>query len=493
MADYANSSPERPRILIVEDEVNIREFCRLLLRRYYDVVAVEDGLAAIELLSTQTFDLVLTDLQMPSLDGIALVQYLRAHHLETDAVVMTAHATVETAREALKLGALDYIAKPVDAEQLQKTVRTALELRRVRREKERLSDLVLMYQFSQVITASLDVQEQSAHLLEFVGRRFAPSNIGLSLIDADGDTLVVLIGSEPGQSLPLSERDEQSLRAAHYQLIECPATSSERLIEVVLRSRDHAIGFLNLTRNSEQPSFDAADRHLIEIFASQIAAALDNARLYRALKDQYEQMIAALAGAIEARDVYTYGHSCQVSRYAVRLAQELGLSPAAIERIHYAGLLHDIGKIGIRDDILLKPGPLSPEELIQMRRHPQIGVRILEQISGLRDILPIIAAHHERFDGTGYPYGLKGEEIPFEARILAVADTFEALTADRAYRSAMSPEAALQIIQDGRGTHWDPQVVDAFLRLMRRERLWEQSPRLRQVIQPPLSVDSISS
>ena len=128
-----------------------------------------------------------------------------------------------------------------------------------------------------------------------------------------------------------------------------------------------------------------------------------------------------------------------------------------------------------------------------MRRHPQIGVRILEQISGLRDILPIIAAHHERFDGTGYPYGLKGEEIPFEARILAVADTFEALTADRAYRSAMSPEAVLQIIQDGRGTHWDPQVVDAFLRLMRRERLWEQSPRLRQVIQPPLSVESISS
>ncbi|MCX7861361.1 MAG: HD-GYP domain-containing protein, partial [Chloroflexus sp.] len=171
----------------------------------------------------------------------------------------------------------------------------------------------------------------------------------------------------------------------------------------------------------------------------------DNARLYRALKDQYEQMIAALSGAIEARDSYTYGHSRQVTRYAVHLAMELGLSDAEIERIRYAGLLHDIGKIGVRDDVLLKAGPLTAEELIQMRRHPRIGVRILEQIRGLRDVLPIIAAHHERVDGSGYPLGLRGDEIPLGARILAVADAFEALTADRAYRAAVDPEQALQI------------------------------------------------
>jgi len=489
MADYVNTSSPRPRILIVDDEINIREFCRLLLRRDYDVAAVEHGLSAIEILREQSFDLVLTDLQMPHVDGIELVKHLRTFYLHTDAIVMTAHATVETAREALKLGALDYIAKPIDAEQLQKTIRTAIELQRVRREKERLSDLVLMYQFSQAIATSLDIEEQTARLIEFIGRRFTPSHIGLSLIDSDGETLVTLIGPDPGRRLTLAATSEEALRIVHRQLIDRPSVSPDRWIEVILRSRDRAIGLLDLALRNEQPPFDATDRHLIEVFASQIASALDNARLYRALKDQYEQMIAALAGAIEARDAYTYGHSRQVTRYAVRLAQELGLSADEIERIHYAGLLHDIGKIGVPDDVLLKPGPLSVQEAAQMRAHPEIGIRILEQIRGLRDILPIIAAHHERIDGTGYPHGLRGDDIPLGARILAVADAFEALTADRAYRPALSPEQALQILQEGRGTHWDAQVVDVFVRLMQRERLWEQAPRLRQPARSQILVE----
>lgn len=491
MADYASpSSISRPRILVVEDETNIREFCRLLLRREYDVAVAEHGLAALTILQQQPFDLVVTDLQMPHIDGISLIHYLRNHYLDTDAIVMTANATVETAREALKLGALDYITKPVDADLLQKTIRTAIEMRRIRREKERLSDLVLMYQFSQAIATSLDIEEQTARLVEFVGRRFAPIHIGLSLIHADDETLVLLVGTAAGNRLPLADLDEQTLYAAHRRLIALPATSQGRSIEVVLRSRDRAIGMLDLARSDEQPPFDAAERHLIEVFASQIAAALDNARLYRALKDQYEQMIAALAGAIEARDSYTYGHSQQVTRYAVRLAMELGLREDEIKRIHYAGLLHDIGKIGVRDDVLLKAGPLNAEELIQMRQHPQIGVRILEQIHGLRDILPLIAAHHERVDGNGYPLGLRGDEIPLGARILAVADAFEALTADRAYRAALDPEQALQVIQRGRGSHWDAQIVDVFVAMMRRERLWEQSPRLRQAtrVQAPVEL-----
>ena len=145
--------------------------------------------------------------------------------------------------------------------------------------------------------------------------------------------------------------------------------------------------------------------------------------------------------------------------------------------------------IGVPDDVLLKPGPLSSQEAAQMRAHPEIGIRILEQIRGLRDILPIIAAHHERIDGTGYPHGLRGDDIPLGARILAVADAFEALTADRAYRPALSPEQALQILQEGRGTHWDAQVVDVFIRLMQRERLWEQAPRLRQPARSQILVE----
>lgn len=251
---------------------------------------------------------------------------------------------------------------------------------------------------------------------------------------------------------------------------------------VLLRSHDRPLGYLHLARRAEQPPFDASERRLLSIFAGQVAASLDNARLYKALKDQNRQTIEALAEAIEARDAHTYGHSRQVTRYAVRLAQELGLPPERVELIDYAGLLHDVGKIGIRDYILLKPGSLDPEEFQVMKGHPRIGVKIIERVWGLRATLPIIEAHHERYDGKGYPNGLKGEEIPLEARILAIADAFEAMTADRAYRSALSTEAALSVLWEGRGGAWDPELVTVFVDLVRREeqqlRLPDRTPQL---------------
>jgi HD-GYP domain-containing protein (c-di-GMP phosphodiesterase class II) len=135
----------------------------------------------------------------------------------------------------------------------------------------------------------------------------------------------------------------------------------------------------------------------------------------------------------------------------------------------YAGLLHDVGKIGIRDYVLLKPGALSDEEFAVMKRHPAIGVKIIERVHGLRATLPIIESHHERWDGKGYPRGLAGDRIPIEARILAIADSFEAMTADRAYRPAMETERALKILLDGRGTYWEAELIDRFVALIRRE------------------------
>jgi putative nucleotidyltransferase with HDIG domain len=464
------------RLLVVEDDDNIRTFCQRLLRLHYDVTVAEHGAAALVLLAEQPFDLVITDLQMPVMGGMALLEQIRLHHAECDTLVMTAHATVETAREALKLGALDYLDKPVESENLLRTVRTCLELRRVRQEKERLSDLVFMYQFSQAIATTLAIETQVEQIIEFLWQRYAPETLALSMIVEDQRLQLLAARTAAGWLVDLPALDLPDSRAPevlpwiHLQLLGGAMPSDDgRFAGVVLRSHDRPVGYLHMVRRVEQPAFDQSERRLLGIFAGQVAASLDNARLHQALKEQNRQTIEALAEAIDARDAYTYGHSRQVTRYAVRLAEVIGLSAERIELIDYAGLLHDVGKIGIRDHILLKPGTLSTEERATMCHHPQIGVKIIEGVRGLRETLPIIESHHERWDGQGYPNGIAGEAIPLEARILAIADAFEAMTADRAYRSAMEPFEALGILSRGRGVQWDPHLVDRFIELIQRE------------------------
>jgi response regulator RpfG family c-di-GMP phosphodiesterase len=503
MADLLTGAPtaQRARILVVEDDTNIRTFCQRLLRLTYDVSTAENGAVAVGMLQQQPFDLVLTDMQMPQMDGLELLQHIRQNHPDIDVVMLTAFATVDTARQALKLGALDYLAKPMEAEHLERMVRTCLELRRIRQEKERLSDLVFMYHFSQLIATSLDTETQVGQIVEFLWQRFAPESLALSMHLPETGQLHLLAGrsaagwQEPRSTVLATDFSDQLLLAAHMRVAGGAGTDEESLFAgVLLRSHDTPIGYLHMARRAEQPAFDASERRLLGIFATQVAASLDNSRLYKALKDQNRQTIEALAEAIEARDAYTYGHSRQVTRYAVRLAQEIGLSAERIELMDFAGLLHDVGKIGIRDYVLLKPGALSDEEFAVMKRHPAIGVKIIERVNGLRATLPIIEGHHERVDGKGYPHGLKGEAIPLEARILAIADSFEAMTADRAYRPAMETERALKILLDGRGTHWEPSLVDCFVELIRREgeQLKLSSKTIRQTLVPLIEGQAVS-
>jgi putative nucleotidyltransferase with HDIG domain len=186
-----------------------------------------------------------------------------------------------------------------------------------------------------------------------------------------------------------------------------------------------------------------------------------------------EQLAAAmlLAETLDMRDVGTARHSQTVGRYAEAIASALGLPDARVERIRAAGVLHDIGKLGVADAVLKKPGALTDEEWAEMRRHPELGARILDH-ANLRDISAWVLAHHERIDGRGYPHGLAGAEIPLEARILAVADAYEAMTADRAYRAALGHDAAQEELRAGAGTQFDPEIVEAFLAVL--------APRVRR-------------
>ena len=186
----------------------------------------------------------------------------------------------------------------------------------------------------------------------------------------------------------------------------------------------------------------------------------DNIQLFDTIK--------VLALALDARDHYTHGHSREVTEYAVAIAQEMGLSVKEIEIIRDAGILHDIGKIGIADALLLKPGRLTDEEYEQIKKHPEIGKSILEPVQCLADKIPLIYHHHERIDGTGYPQGLSGDDIPLGARILAIADSYQAMTSDRPYRKALSMQVAISELEKFRGRQFDSKIVDVFLRILKR-------------------------
>lgn len=222
-----------------------------------------------------------------------------------------------------------------------------------------------------------------------------------------------------------------------------------------------AIGWLLAVNTLDDREFTQADTELLQPAASLIAAQQTNARVYADLKDLLFGVIRALTSAIDAKDPYTSGHSERVARIAVRLAEQLGMSTNQRGDLYLMGLLHDVGKIGVDDAVLKKAGPLTPDEYRQIQTHVEIGVSILKDLRKLNHLLPGIRHHHESLDGSGYPCGLAGEAIPLEARILAVADSFDAMSSTRPYRRKLTPKQIDEIFQKGSGSQWDPKIVDA--------------------------------
>ncbi|MGB9680101.1 MAG: HD domain-containing phosphohydrolase [Thermoanaerobacteraceae bacterium] len=233
------------------------------------------------------------------------------------------------------------------------------------------------------------------------------------------------------------------------------------LIIVPIISRNETIGTLNVWVSSGT----VKNMSLMRSIASSVSVAIENSNLYEELKQWYVKTIEAIAYAVEAKDLYTKGHSIRVSQYAMLLGESMGLSSDKIEQLRIAGILHDVGKIGISDLILLKSGKLTEEEYNVIKTHPEIARKILSPIGFPKEIMDAISKHHERYDGKGYPYGIKGEEISIEAAILCLVDSFDAMTSDRAYKKGVSVDDAIDEILKNKGTQFNPEVVDAFISL----------------------------
>jgi HD-GYP domain-containing protein (c-di-GMP phosphodiesterase class II) len=241
---------------------------------------------------------------------------------------------------------------------------------------------------------------------------------------------------------------------------------------VPVRTTDQILGVLYVDSHSTY-EFSESELELVAAIGNQAGIAVHRARLLAEVEHLFLDVTKAIAAIIDAKDGYTHRHSERVAAFAVRLAQELGVAPDHLSVIELSALLHDLGKIGVPDAILNKPGKLTEEELEEMRRHPAHGAAILANIQSpkIAELLPGVKYHHERWDGTGYPDGLKGEEIPLLGRILSVADFLDALTSDRAYRKGLCFDEVLELIQEQSGRAFDPTVVAAAMALHERGEL----------------------
>ena len=341
-----------PRILIVDDEIEITEILADLLSEEYECLKAGSAEDALARLREGQFQLVISDITMPGMSGLDMIPHVKELSPDTVVVMISGMQTVESAIGALRLGAFDYLMKPFDLRQVEAVVKRALE---------------------------------------------------------------------------------------HHDL-------------VVAKQR--------------------YENHLEEL-VEQRTAELD--RALNSLEGAYRSTLKALTAALETRDSETHGHSERVVSYSLRLGREYGLNSQEMKSLEFGSLLHDIGKIGVPDSILRKPAKLTEEEWVRMREHPLHGQQILRGIEFLQGASRVVAQHHEKWDGTGYPLGLRSEEIDICARIFSVADAFDAITSDRVYRRGKPYEAAAQELDDWAGRQFDPKVVEAFHRVPKED--WEELHR----------------
>jgi response regulator RpfG family c-di-GMP phosphodiesterase len=487
------------RILVVDDEKVIREILAdFLSMEGYVVHAVEDGALALEELKKRSYNLVISDLKMPNMGGLDLIQKIAEESIPVLTVIMTGFGTVETAIEAMKKGAYDYILKPFKVEEVIHIVQRGLDRQRLQHENIRLKDALSIYKISEAIATSLSVEKVLDLVLEAT----------IETVDAD---VVSLLLEEPkhegrftermhkvseraeagvgapalnlDEVLPLFNEDRPLLvsgsRAYRY-IAEPPHELERRLVSfcsIPLKLNQRIIGMLNAYSYTRGNKFSEGQRKMLYVLASRAAVSIENARLYEnlvdankdltkanvSLEENFKQTIIGFAHALEESDRYTRGHSERVALYARLVAIGLHMSGPEIDTVVKVGLMHDVGKIGVRNDKLNKPGKLTPEELAMFRSHPAKGKRILEPIPFMRDIVPGCYCHHEAWDGSGYPQGLMGDHIPLIGRIVAIADAYDAMTSDRAYRKALPHEIACGELERCTGSQFDPEIVPIFL------------------------------
>lgn len=327
-------------VLVVDDEMGPREALRMILKGRYEIVTADSGEGAIGCMAERGVDVAIVDIKMAGMDGLQLLRRIKEVKPDIEVILMTAYASVETAKNALRYGALDYLIKPFDHKDVTNIVEKG-------------------------------VAKRKEHL-----------------------------------------RTKDEIKRLH-------------------------------------------------IATTELSREIEDAK--KNIENHYASTVKALLAAIDAKDQYTRGHSERVSRFSAFLAERIGVQSSKILALEQAALIHDIGKIGVEGNILKKQGVLDTSEFAEIKKHPSIGARIITSVDFLREMMPVILCHHERFDGTGFPERLKGSAIPLSARVVAIADAVDAMLCDRPYRSALALDHVREEISRMSGKQFDPDIVSVVL------------------------------
>ncbi|MEQ8167815.1 MAG: HD domain-containing phosphohydrolase [Candidatus Eremiobacterota bacterium] len=347
-------------------------------------------------------------------------------------------------------------------------------------EKEKFK---ILLEAGQIINSTLNIDEVLTRVMDKVIEILSAERGFIMLIDEETQKLVLKVARNVDKQTIDSEDFSASLSSIESVSkggtpIFCPNTqldpklskrasialhSIRYILCFPLKIKEKIIGVIYVDNRIKSGIFDEQHRDLLEVLTNQAAIAIENARLYENLEKNYLDVIRALANTIEAKNPYTKGHSDRVTILAVKIAEAMELSARERKEIEMAGILHDVGKIGIGEEVLEKPGRLTEEEFKEMKMHPGIGYDIIKTISLPESVKEAVLHHQEKFDGTGYPGGLKGKEIPLYARIIAVCDSYDAMTSDRVYRKNMGVDYAISQLKSCSGTQFDPEIVEIFL------------------------------
>ncbi len=499
-------------ILLVDDEPNIREALTEFLTtiNQHKVVSVGSGEEALELFKPDVFDCAFLDLKMPGMDGLDLLTRIKEIDQALPVVVMTGFPSLDAAVGTMRHGASDFLIKPFSLQQVKASLERVVREQRLLQENLRLNEELkqkqkiealnkelerrikyqnTIHQISEKIDCLQSSEELYQGIADMGAFHLACAKAAVLLLDrASNQLLAIAVHGHPDSLMGRTAGTLQSgicgkVASEGEPMVGQPG--QDLILDSILgltspylcqpiKIRGEVFGVMVASDKSGGRLFSSRDLFIGRFLLNKAALSIENIALYESMVADLHSTLGALVRAMEAKDSYTRRHSLRVTNLSVLTAQHIGLDIAQIESLRFAAYLHDIGKIGIKDMVLLKPDKLTDEEFQHIKQHPVIGESITQAMDLTDGERSIIRHHHESWNGKGYPDGLAGNEIPLLARIVAVADAFDAMTTDRPYRRAKNRNEAVSVLMRCSGEQFDPDVVSAFLETLNRYHSMEE-------------------
>jgi response regulator RpfG family c-di-GMP phosphodiesterase len=490
----------RERILIVDDSASVRGFLEDLLREEgYRVICVPNAESALDSLRSAVIDLLLLDIKMPGLSGIELLKQVQLLYPEVPVIMMTGYASLDSAREAILAGSADYVFKPFRNEEILLSITNTLDKLRIKRENIRLKETVSLFNISEAIASAVNSDSLHQIILMSTLSQTRSTRAALCVFDDSRRVLDVraILGAEVARPLrpnyagyPAVDFITQNRKplllftgkdhplAGEVDVMEYKTSIfpelfpfEKEMILFPLKIQDAMLGLILISKRAAEDGFTRSDMQVLSIIANQASVALHNSRLMKDLERGYMNTLLSLNLVLEAKHPYTRGHTQRVTQYSLMVAKSMGLGDEEMRVIRDGSTLHDIGKVGVSEEILNKKGSLTNEELQLIRKHPIIGDEIISPIRFLAHTRPIIRHHHERIDGKGWPDGVDGRNLPLVVRLVSVTDAFDAMTSMRPYRQPLTYDRICEEMTRNSGAQFDPDVVEIMLKLIRDGRV----------------------